>query len=72
MGFNSGFKGLNTHKTKTILFSKHRPIPLPDPIQVHDTFVACASAIRYLGFVLDSKLLYARHVHTVVNNASSL
>ena len=50
---------LNTHKTETILFSKSRPAAptLPDPVQIQDTFVSWASAVRYLVFKLDSEIL---------------
>jgi len=33
------------------------PPPLLSPLQIHDTFVFWASSVRYLGLVLDSKLL---------------
>jgi len=62
---------VNTHKTKTILFSKRRPT-LPDPIQFQDTFVSWAPTVRYLGLVLDSKLLFTRHLHTVANKATGV
>ena len=56
---------LNTHKTKTILFSKGH-------LQSRDTFVPWASAARYLGLVLHSKLLYTQHLHTVANKATAV
>jgi len=34
--------------------------------------VPWASAMRYLGLVLDSKLLYARHLHTIANKATGV
>jgi len=43
--------------------------PLPDPLQIHDTFVPWASTVWYLGLVLESKLLYTKYLHTVANKA---
>ena len=69
MEFNSGFKGLNNHETEAVLFSKRLPL-LPGPNQFQDTFGPEASTVRYLGLVLDSKLLFNRHLHTVANKAT--
>ena len=60
---------LNTNKTRTTLFSKRR-LPLPDPIQIQYTFVPWASFVLYLGLVLDSKLLFTRHLHTVADKST--
>ena len=60
---------VRTHKTETILFSKsHLPPPgLADPLQIHDNFVPCTSAVSYLLLVLDSNFLYTQCLHTVAN-----
>jgi hypothetical protein len=50
---------LNTHKTEIILLPKRPPNPW-------------ASAVRYLGLVLHSKLLYTQHLHTVANKATGV
>jgi len=55
----------------TILFSK-RPPHLTDPIQIRDTFVPWGTAVHYLGLVLDSKLLFTRHLHIVANKATDV
>ena len=45
---------------------------LSDPLEIHDTFVPWASAVRYLSFVLDSKNLYTQHLHIVANKATAV
>jgi len=45
--------------------------PLPDPLQIHDTFVRWTSAVRYTDLVLDSQFLYIQHLHTVANKATA-
>ena len=58
---------------KTVLFSKsYHPLRLTDPIQIQDTFVPWATAVRYLGLVLDSKLLFTRYLHIIVNKATDI
>jgi hypothetical protein len=60
---------LNTHKTETILFSKRcSPSSGPYSNPVHPW----ALAIRFLGLVLDSKLLFTRHLYTVANKATGV
>jgi hypothetical protein len=66
-----GIEKSYTHKTETILFSKHRP-PLLDLVQIQDTFVPWALAVHCLGLVLDSKLLFTRHLHAITNKATSI
>jgi hypothetical protein len=62
---------LNAHKTESTLFSKREP-PFPNPLNIHDTFVSWASAVHYLGLVLNSKLLYTKHLHTVTKKATGV
>jgi hypothetical protein len=62
---------LNNHKTEAVLFSKSLP-PLPGPNQFQDTFGPEASTVRYLGLVLDSKLIFNRHLHTFANKATGV
>jgi len=71
MVFNSALKGLNTDKTETILFFKRSPPP-PNPVQIQDTFVPWASAVRFLGPELDSEPLSIRHQHTVTSKATGV
>jgi hypothetical protein len=60
---------LNTHKTEIILLS--RPPP-PNPLQNHHTLVTWAHAVRYLGLVLHSQLLYTKHLHTAANEVTGI
>ena len=62
---------LNTYKTETISFSKCCS-PLPDPIQIQDTFVPWAPTTHYLGLRLRSKLLFSQCLHTVANKATGI
>jgi len=62
---------LKNHKNEAILFSKRRPT-LPGPNQFPDTFGLWASAVPYLVLVLDSKLHFTRHLHTLANKATGL
>lgn len=62
---------LNTNRTETILFSKCCPSVL-GLLQIHDTFVPWASAVLYLGCLLDSKLLYIEHLHSIANRATAV
>ena len=68
--FTTWKSGINTHKTDTILFAK-RLHPLLDPLQNHDTFVLWVWAVRCLGLVLGSQLLFTRHLHTTANKATA-
>ena len=63
---------LNTHTTDTILFSKRCSPPLPVLVQIQDTFLPWASAVRYLGLERDSKLLFTRHLHIVTHKATDV
>jgi hypothetical protein len=62
-------------KTETILFSKHRPPPpprrLPETVQIDNASVPWASDVKYLGLLLNPKLLYTEHLRTVTNKATS-
>jgi len=61
-----------TQKLKPYYFPRAAIPPLPDPIQIQDTFVPWTSTVRYLGLVLHSKLLFTRHLHTVANKATGV
>jgi hypothetical protein len=43
--------------------------PLPDPVQIGNTFVTWSSDVKYLG-VLDPTLLYTKHIRTVTSRAT--
>jgi hypothetical protein len=48
------------------------PPPLPDPMQILDTFFVLCMAVRYLELVLDPPIFYTQHLHTVVNKATAV
>jgi hypothetical protein len=53
---------VNINKTEAILFTKHHPA-IPCPLQFQHTAIPWRPHIRYLGLVLDSKLLFTKHLH---------
>jgi hypothetical protein len=60
---------VNVNKTEAILFTKRRPAAQPLP-QFQHTAIPCSPHIRYLGLVLDSKLLFTKHLHAVTHKAT--
>jgi hypothetical protein len=60
---------VNVNKTDAILFTKRRPAA-PPISQFQHTAIPCSPHIRYLGLVLDSKLLFTKHLHTVTRKAT--
>jgi len=60
---------VNINKTEAILFTKHCPA-IPIPLQFQHTAIPWSPHIRYLGLVLDSKLLFTKHVHSIIHKAT--
>ena len=60
---------VNTHKTEAILFTRRRPIA-PAPLCFHSSVVPWKSQVRYLGLILDSKLLFTKHINSVTHKAT--
>jgi hypothetical protein len=54
---------MNVNKTEAILFTKRRPAA-PPLSQFQHTSIPWSPHIRYLSLVLDSKLLFTKHLHT--------
>jgi len=60
---------VNINKTEAILFTKRHPA-IPCPLQFQCTAIPWNPHIRYLGLVLDSKLLFTKHLHFVTHKAT--
>jgi hypothetical protein len=62
---------VNVNKTEAILFTKRRPAA-PPLSQFQHTAIPWSPHIRYLGLVLDSKLLFTKHLHKVTCKATGV
>jgi len=60
---------VNINKTEAILFTKRRPA-IPSPLQFQHTAIPWSPHIRYLGLMLDSKLLFTKHLHSVIHKST--
>jgi hypothetical protein len=60
---------VNVSKTELILFTKRRP-PDPQPLQFHDT-IPWSNTVKYLGLLLDSQLLFTKHLQTILHEATA-
>jgi len=54
------------------IISQTPPPPPPRPNRIQFIFVPCATTVRYLDLEPDSKLLFARHLHTVPSKATGV
>lgn len=59
---------LNAAKTESILFSKRRPT-LKGKVTVQDSNIEWSPQVKYLGVILDKKLLFTKHTKYVCNKA---
>ena len=57
------------NKTEAILFTKRRPAT-PPPLRFQQSVIPWSPHIRYLGLVLDPKLLFTRHLRSVLHKAT--
>jgi len=62
---------VNIHKTETILFNRRRPIP-PAPLHFQHTVITWNTQVRYPGLLLDSKLLFTRHLTSDIHKATGI
>jgi hypothetical protein len=62
---------VNIHKTEAILFTRGRPIP-PAPLHFQRAVIPCNTQVRYLGLLLDSKLLFTRHLTSVIHKTTGI
>lgn len=54
---------INAEKTKTITFSQKRTFTQPDTkIKISDTDIQESEKVKYLGIILDRKLLFKEHI----------
>ena len=60
---------VNINKTEAILFTKCRPA-LPRQLQFQHTSIPWNPHVSYLGLVLDSKLLFTKHLHSVIHKTT--
>ena len=60
---------VNMHKTEAIIFTRRRPV-IAAPFRFQHTFIPWNTHVRYLGIILDSKLLFKRHINSVTHKAS--
>ena len=67
--FNKWKLWVNVSKTELILFTKRRP-PVPQPLQFQNVTVPWSNTVKYLGLLLDSKLLFMKHLKTVLHKAT--
>ena len=62
---------VNVHKTEVILFTRRRPVPTA-PLHFQHTVIPWNSQVRYLGILLDPKLLFTRHLTSVTHKATGI
>ena len=59
----------NVSKTEIILFTKRRPLD-PKPLQFQNVTIPWPNTVKYLGLLLDSKLLFTKHLQTILQKAT--
>ena len=62
---------VNIQKTEAILFTRRLPVP-PAPPQFQHTVIPWNAQVRYLGLLLDPKLLFTRHINSVTHKANGI
>ena len=62
---------VNIHKTEAILFTRRRPVPLA-PFHFQRIRILWNPQVRYLGLLLDSKLLFTRHLTSVIHKDTGI
>jgi hypothetical protein len=60
---------VNINKTEAILFTKRHPT-IPIPLRFQHTAIPWGPHIKYLGLVLNSKLLFTKHLHSVIHKTT--
>jgi len=62
---------VNIHKTEAILFTRRHPVSTT-PLHFQHTIIPWNSQVRYLGLLLDPKLLFTKHLTSVTHKATSI
>ena len=68
--FNKWKLRVNVSKTELILFTKRRPQD-PQTLQFQNGTIPWSNTVKYLGLLLDSKLLFMKHLQTVLHKATA-
>ena len=67
--FNKWKLQVNVSKTELLLFTKRRPL-VPQPLQFQNVTMPWSNTVKYLGLLLDSKLLLTKLLKTVLHEAT--
>jgi hypothetical protein len=67
--FNKWKLRVNVSKTELILFIKWRPLD-PQSLQFPNATIPWSNTVKYLGLLLDSKLLFMKHLQTILHKAT--
>jgi len=62
---------VNINKTEAFLFTRRLPVP-PTRLHFQQTVIPWNSQIRYLGILLDPKLLFTKHLTSVTHKATGI
>jgi hypothetical protein len=62
---------VNIHETEAIFFPRRHPVP-PAPLHFQHTVIQWNSQVRYLGLLLDPKLLFTKHLTSVTRKATGI
>lgn len=64
---------INTDKTQAIYFSKRRTKELPtDPLNIFGKEIEWSPAVKYLGVILDKKLVLNQHINYAVEKVNKV
>jgi hypothetical protein len=64
---------INTDKTQAIYFTKRRTKELPtDPLHILGKEIAWSPAVKYLGVILDKKLILNQHINYTIEKVNKV
>ena len=67
-GEKAGLK-FNPQKTVAMMFTRSNKLELPNKIKMYDTEVDYSYETKYLGVLIDSKLLWTKHFNNITTRA---